>query len=162
MDQLIPPLFLTKYAILVYAGAMVVLTVAYFESIPNQTAGEGIDDKIKAVYFTIRNFVFSEPEGNEWYDEYKKHPIYKKFKIKYPDSVDEFSFTINGTPMLMVKQYDVHGNAMKLTLFKCGDLMPFCYWVHCHPHTDTGDEARPFEHAFEFIDSAECLLDRQH
>lgn len=151
--------FSARYAFFTYAFIVLVLMVAYFESVPNQTAGDGVDDRIKAVYFSIRNFIFTEPEGEEWYGEYKKHTVYKKFKAKYPDSVDDFGFTINDTPMLDIEQHDTHGSSMTLTLFKCGDLMPFCYWVYCTPYEGTIDGGHPFEHAFDFIDSAECLQD---
>lgn len=160
MDLITALSFFTRNRIILVCVCVVIISVvAYFESVPNQTTGRSVDDRIKAAYFTIRNSIFSEPEGDEWYGEYKKHTIYKKFKTMYPESTDEFSFTTNGTPVLRVYQYDNHGNVMDLTLLKCGGMMPFCYDVSCLLYGNASHKGVPFEPAFEFLDSAECLLD---
>lgn len=158
MDSITPPFFITRNIIIFICACFgIIFAVIYFESIPNQTVGEGMDSRVNTVYFTIRNYIFSGPEGDEWYDEYKKHAIYKKFKTVYPESVDEFGFTTNGTPILNVHQYDSHGNAVDLTFLKCGDVIPFCYHVSCFLYGNPHPNAAPFEAAFDFLDNAECL-----
>ena len=160
MDIIMPLSFFNrKRTALVCAFIMIILVIAYFESMPNQAGGKSLDDKIKNTYFIIKNSIFTEPEGDEWYAEYKKHAIYKKFKSVYPDSVDDFWVDYYGSPVLEVKQKDSHGNTIGLMIYRGDDMFPFYYDVHCLTYSNIGNSGVAFEDAFDYLDNTKCLQD---
>ena len=145
--------------VLVCASIVLLLVIIYFESIPNQAGGRCVDDKIKNSYFAIKNSIFDEPEGNEWYAEFKKHAIYKKFKSLYPNSTDNFSVDFYGSSTLEVEQTDSYGNIIYLMIFRGDAEFPFYYHVYCHTDRNIkGDGGAPFESAFDYLDNTKCLL----
>ena len=156
MDAINSYFFTKRRVILACTGATILLGIIYIELTQVQTTGIVIGDRIKAVYFAIKNTVFSEPEGLKAYNALTEHAIYQKFKSMYPDSTDDFGMSTDGTPILRVEQYDSHGNRMYLQILRGDDVLPFYYSVHCK---NSKSQGVPFEAAFDFLDDVKCLQD---
>ena len=161
METMTPLSFFNRNkTVLICASIVLLFVIAYFESIPNQAGGRCVNDQITNFYFAIKNSIFTEPEGDEWYAEFKKHAIYKKFKSVYPNSTDDFGVDFYGSSTLEVGQTDSHGNIIYLMIFRGDAEFPFYYHVYCHTDRNIkGDDGASFESAFGYLDNTRCLLD---
>ncbi len=100
------------------AAAIIITTLAvtYLESLPNQIPGTSAGDRMKTLYFAVKNAMLDESPEIKGYTELQKSPVYKKFKSMYPNSTDEFRVAIDGSTVLTVSQHDIHGNRLELDL----------------------------------------------
>lgn len=101
------------------ATAVIITTtfaVTYLELLPNQMPGTSVGDRMRTLYFAVKNAMLDEPPGIEGYNELQKSTVYKKFKSMYPNSTDEFRVAIDGSTVLTVSQHDRHGNHLELDL----------------------------------------------